>query len=72
MVRVHAKPARPGLLVRRIDNGQFVAADGEWLIRSRYIDRRFLDGDLVECAPPADPEPAPVAASKKTAAPKEG
>jgi hypothetical protein len=71
MTRVHAKPAREGLLIRRDDNGQFIAANGEWLNLSKYITRRFLDGDLVECAPP-DSEPASKAASKKTAPPKEG
>jgi hypothetical protein len=72
MPRVYAKPARRGLLVRRDDNRQFIAADGEWLNVSRYIARRFSDGDLVECAPPADPESPPKAASQKTARPKEG
>jgi hypothetical protein len=72
MSRVYAKPARPGLLVRRDDNGQFVAAEGEWLSLSRYMARRFSDGDLVECAPPADPQLPTKAAKKTTSRPEEG
>ena len=69
--RVYAKPAREGLIVRRDDNRLPVAAEGEWLQLTRYIARRFRDGDLVECAPPADPELPPKAASKKPAPSKE-
>lgn len=67
---VYAKPARPGLIVRRDDNRQPIPDGGALLMRTRYVERRLRDGDLVECASPADPESPPKAASK-TATPKE-
>ena len=72
MTRIYVKPAWPGLIVRREELPHTpIPEDGAWLVHSRYVARRLRDGDLVECAPPADPESPPKAAPKKTATPRE-
>lgn len=66
------KPARPDLVVRRPENGQKLAAQGEPVEWSAYWQRRLNEGDVTEVPNSAQEkqgqpavEPAPVAPEKK-------
>jgi hypothetical protein len=47
------KPAE-GRRPRHENTARPIAAEGEWVNDTPFIRRRLLDGDLIECEPPAD------------------
>ncbi len=59
MSQIHVRPARPYLRVPTGQNaGEYFPPDRPTLVeRTRYIDRRLADGDLVEEAVAAMPDP---------------
>ena len=58
--KLKVKPAREGLKVRITPEGRHIAAEGEYVTMTPWLQRRLFKGDLVKVA-----EPAPVKAAAK-------
>lgn len=48
--RIKVKPAREGLKVRITPEGRHIAADGELVTMTPWLQRRLYKGDLVKVA----------------------
>lgn len=68
MERIFVKPAAPDMKVRKPVNGH-LGAQGEWVNRESYWQRRINDGDVVLATPPAE-APAPASAQADAAKPR--
>lgn len=58
--RKYLKPAE-GRIVRREGSGELWPEAGDWTELTTFVRRRRDDGDLVETAPPVEPEAGPQA-----------
>ena len=55
--KMFVKPKIPGTTVRQVDhNMRPLPQDGAWVVASMFWMRRLLCGDIVETAPPPEPE----------------
>lgn len=61
--KIFVRPAE-GARVRLEDGSGYVPADGALLERTRYVNRRLADGDLIETTPPAADASADAAEDK--------
>lgn len=59
--KIFVKPSE-GARVRLEDGSGYVPVEGALVERTRFVNRRLADGDLIETTPAATTAPAPAAA----------